>query len=249
MSESDTPWNPGSQDVYELVLARPVVTPAGEDPCLVHLWWRAPMQGDRLTQIYLDGCLIDVTLTPAQREIWIACDRSVPHRVDLLAVRADDPQQLFRDHASSLQKLANSTASAATLTIARDPNLPVDTTLHVTLDGQRVHTSPMWSSSDNRSGLGASLGIAELGLDLPTGPGLGSPVSELGLGPLGADGAPWRWKSDELSAGTHTLTLTAADSLDRPLAQPITRTVRSTRPPSPPRNLQINSDIVLSWTD
>jgi hypothetical protein len=249
MSQSSELFQIGSQEVYELVLARNVVTPAGEDPSLVHLWWRAPLQGDRLTQVYLDGRLIDVTLTTSQRELWIACDRSVPHRVDLLAVRADDPEQLWRDRSAALQSLHDAPASRATLAIARDPTLPVDTMLHITLDDHAMHSSPLWAEHDDRSGLGASLGIASLGTDLPTGHGLGSPVSELGFGPLGTDGVPWRWQSDELITGSHTLSLTATDRLDRPVAEPITRTILTHAPPSPPRNLQINSNFVLSWTD
>jgi hypothetical protein len=249
MSDTASIWNTGTTDVYQLVLARSVVTPAGEDPCLMHLWWSAPLQGDRLTQVYLDGRLIDVTLTPSQRETWIACDRSVPHRVDLLAVRSDDPEQLWRDHSAALQSLHDTPASRASLTIARDPSLPVDAMLRVSLDDQLVHTSPLWSEHDDRSGLGASLGIASLGSDLPTGPGLGSPVSELGLGPLGNDGQPWRWRSEELTTGSHTLTLTVTDLLQRNLAEPIARNVHTHAPPSPPRNLQIDGDFVLSWTD
>ena len=58
----------------------------------------------------------------------------------------------------------------------------------------------MWPATETR---------ALPGDDMTTGLGLG--VGELGAGPLGYDGAAWRWKRNDLASGPHTVRIDALD--------------------------------------
>ncbi len=235
--ESDS----ATQDVFELVLARPVITEAGEHPRLVHLWWRAPQQGDRVVWVFVDGELADVVWDSEQRELWLSIDRSLPRRIELVAADADDPPR--RLVSSCWQP---SVQSAALVSLVRDETLPVDTRVAV-LDGEQVlDDEPMWADGEHRSGFGALFGQGAFGFDAATGPGLG--LGELGVGPLGADNFAWRWRRDDLEDGEHALSLQAlsrdGETLDAPLElEPAT----VERLPQPPANLHMQSNFTLTW--
>src|SRR5689334_10227883 len=92
---------PASQSNFTLTLARPVTTPSGDHAHLVHLAWRtATPETMRLVQVYIDGSLAAVTREPSHRELWLVCDRSRAHRIELLAV---DPADAWTPQPHALQ--------------------------------------------------------------------------------------------------------------------------------------------------
>ncbi len=236
-----------TQDIFKVVLARPVTTEAGEHPALVHLWWSAPQQGDRLVQVYLDGELIDVTTDPTQREMWLMIDRGRPHRIELLAVPADEPDQLWCRRPDRLASWNPGVQSAATVALVRDEQLPVDTQVTVSVDGEALDRGPMWPADETRSGFGALFGLNGFGHDAITGPGLGR--GELGMGPLGTDGTAWRWQRGDLQTGSHDLLVTGTDAGGQTIADPVSiEGVLIDQLPPPPDTFTINSDFTLAWT-
>lgn len=229
-----------TQSVFELVLARPVVTETGEHAHLVHLWWRAPQQGERVVQVYVDGELIDVSLDPGQREVWLSLDRSIPRRIELVALvpAVDDVWTPVPS--------APLSSSVAVVTLLRDESLPVDAHVAMHEGATQLDEGPMWPGEEHRSGFGALFGEGAFGFDAATGPGLG--LGELGFGPLGADGGAWRWRRDDLAVGEHALELRATsregESLSEPMSLP---PVAITRLPAPPANVRLLSDFTLTW--
>lgn len=238
-----------TQDVFELVLARSVMHSAGVDPWLIHIWWRAPQQGSRLVQIYLDGVLTDVTIDPQQREAWIFADRSRPHRVELLAISADDVESIWQARRDLLQTWTPAVRSSATVRTLRDSAWPVDGSMRVAIDGEQIDAVPLWPGTQSRIGFGSLFGLGEFGLDNATAPGLGARDAQLGWGPLGSDATAWPWSADELAPGSHTLSLQPVRADGQPFALSQTLSVQiSTLPPAPSQQ-SINGGFVLSWTD
>ncbi len=239
--------SPATQDVFENVIARPVATRHGHHPCLVHLWWSAPDQGPRLVQVYVNDQLTDVTTDPTQRQLWLMIDRTRPQRIELLAVPALDPDAAWRPQPESLTHWDPPVTDHATLTVIRDERLPVDTRLQVHVDGQPTDRGPMWPASQHRGGFGALLGLGEFGRDAVTGPGLG--LGQLGMGPLGSEGTAWRWRRDDLTPGSHDLTVTATDHRGRTVAQPLTAadTGIDALPPAA-ETFTIDTAFTLAWT-
>jgi hypothetical protein len=247
-----------TQDIFDLTLARPAAESDARRGSvqglpglggLIHLWWLAPEQGDRLAQVYVDGELNTVTCDPAQRELWLVCDPSQPHQIELLAVPADDAENIWRSRPELLQGCQSPLRRHASLTLLRDERLPVDTMVAVRVDGDEVARTALWPASEHRGGFGALFGLGEFGRDALTGPGLGSPDSQLGMGPLGADGTAWRWTSDVLSAGTHTITAQALDpggQVVAELTEPINLTIDAV--PVEARKMTVSPDFRLSWS-
>lgn len=227
-----------TQDVFELVLARPVWTEAGEHPHLVHVWWRAPQQGDRVVQLYVDGELVDVALDPSQREAWLSLDRSVGRWIALVAAAPED--------AWKPAPLDQAAITLALVALVRDETLAVDTRVDVREGQQVLDAGPMWSGDDHRSGFGALFGVGGFGFDAATGPGLG--LGELGAGPLGSDGGAWRWRRNDLADGEHQLELHAVSSDGQALGPPtLLAPATIDRPPQPPANVRMQSDFTLTW--
>lgn len=175
-----------TQDVFELTLARPAELATGEAPWLVHLWWRAPAQGQRLVQVYVDGQWAAMTDSPNERELWLLMDRSVPHRLELLAVDAMDPEVWSRSWPGSLRGWSGVRDSAHWVWL-RDEALPADTKLELLAPEGALASGPLWSAQAHRGGFGAVFGEGGFGYDAATGPGLG--LGSLGDGPLGTDGS------------------------------------------------------------
>lgn len=231
-----------TQDVFELVLARSVHGSAGEHPRLVHLWWRAPDQGQRLVQVYVNDVLYDVTLDPTASEMFLVLDRSRALRIELLAVPAGDPEAIWRPQPALLKSWTPRVQSTANVCVERDEDLPVDTQIGLTIDGLAVEVGPMWSVADARCGA----------YD-PSGPvytdafGLGFGVGALGVGPLGFDSTAWCWLSDELPTGTHTIQLHATDPSGAPtaLSAQIMKTVDHL--PAPVNDLHLSGTNTLAW--
>ncbi len=230
-----------TQDVFGLVLARPVVTAAGEHPWLIHLWWLAPFQDDRLVQIYVQGELYDVTLDPAVREICLVLDRTRQNRIELLAVPADDPQAVWRPQPDLLGSWGPAISSVAEVVLVRDEMLPSDTQLVVEVDGKGVDRGAMWPQDQNRSGFGNPLGQDDEA-------GLGVGVGGLGVGPLGGDGTVWRWRRDGLGLGSHEIKVKAVDRTGAPVANPVLiEGVQVESLPDPVSGLTIDPSFHLSW--
>lgn len=236
-----------TQHVFTLVLARPVITAAGEHPSLVHLWWHAPDQGDRLVQVYVDGLLVFTTADPAQREMWLTCDRSVAHRIELLAVSIHDTDAIHQSHPHLLMSWSPRPSTEIDVRLLRDESLAVDTRVTVRLNDLPVAESLMWGPHDHRAGFGSLFGEGSFGHDDATGPGLGA--GGLGQGALGSDGGALGWRIENLPAGENTIHLAATNAAGFAVALPVSRTVVSQPLPLPPSSIALDSNFVLSWTE
>jgi len=235
-----------TQDVFEAVLIRPVITVSGEHPGLVHLWWSAPEQGDRFVQVYVDGLLTDVTIDPLQREMWLICDRSRSYRVDLLAINMSRPDLLWQSHFHIISCGEPPTADIVEVAILRSESLPVDTVFTILVDDESIDKGAVWPATEHRGGFGALFGEGEFGHDASTGMGLG--VGELGMGPLGTDGTAWRWRKSGLSPGSHLVDVTATDRTGQAVAEEVSiGSVEINALPKPASSLFIDPDFTLHW--
>lgn len=235
-----------TQEVFELVLARPTATEGGEDAGAVHVWWSAPEQGERVVQVYLDGRLVEVSQDPSVRELWLICDRRRAHRVELVAVDVNDPDGVWKEHPEALRSWEPAVRGEASLAVMRDEGLPVDTHLKVLVDGEVVDRGAMWPASEHRGGFGGIFGVGEFGYDAATGLGLG--FGELGIGPLGSDGTAWRWRRGGLPGGAHEVELGAEDTAGRVVAIGATLSgVQTESLPVAAKVLTVAPDFTLSW--
>lgn len=235
-----------TQDVFELVLARPVIARSGEHLALVHLWWSAPEQGDRLVQVYVDGELVEMSQDPLQRDLWLMCDRGRDHRIELLAVPLSGVDGIWHDRSDLLQGWDPAVKSGLSLAVLRDELLPVDTCVSVEVDGQIIDRGPMWPAWESRGGMGALFGLGAFGFDVVTGPGLG--VGELGMGPLGTDGTAWRWDRGDLDLGEHVVGVSVRDGMGRQLMDPVLiEGVVVESLPAAASSLSIDPDFTLRW--
>lgn len=223
---------PPTTDVFELVTARA----AHGRPWEVLVAWRAPTQGDRLVQLYVDQRLAAVTTHPDDREATLLIDPSHRRTIEPLAVDADSAG-LEMPHA--LASWHRGERHAMTAEVMRDERFAPDAALRRSVDGEEPQTAPLWDHGVARSGFGGLFGLGGFGFDDAAGPGLGR--GELGRGPLGSDGDALRIRHDALAAGEHTLTLEGIDAAGRPLAPPLTQTHTVTRPPAPPAALRVEN--------
>jgi len=237
--------NEPTQSVFEVVLARPVDRSEGTDAQLVELSWRAPVQGARVVQAYVDGQLHDVTPWSDSRSMWLLLDRRHCHRIELLAVPATEATDVWMPRPDYLSGWSRSVQDTAALTLVRDQTLPVDTQIEVAVDDNRSDVGALWPRDTARSGFGAVFGEGGFGVDAATGPGLGR--GELGVGPLGSDGSRWRWRHTRLSEGEHIVTLTARNHHGEPVANALSRSVTIARLPRPPASVSTDEAFTLHW--
>ena len=236
-----------TQEIFEMTIARPVVWASGEDDSLVHLWWSAPDQGDRLVQVYVDGRLTDVSSSSNQREMWLMLDRSRPRRIELLAIDEADDDGAWREYSHLLNQWQPEICGEATVSLVRDERLPVDSHMLVQVDGNTVDQGMLWPADESRSGFGGIFGVGDFGYDSATGPGLG--VGELGMGLLGLDGTAWRWRRDDLAAGEHEITIMTEDASGQTAASPLVmEDVAIERLPQAASDLQVSEDFTLTWS-
>lgn len=238
--------NAYTQDIFELVLARPLVHADGDDAMQVHLWWRAPQQGSRLVQVYVNDALHDVTAWPAHREMWLLLDRTQAQRIELLAVDPALVNDVWRPQPALLKQWSPGIADVAALSLVRDEALPVGTQVTVSIDGSEVDRGPLWSSETTRSGFGALFGEGGFGTDAATGPGLGE--GELGFGPLGSGGTAWRWRRDDLPAGAQAIELAVHELDGQSVLAPMTLPPHTLeRLPAPAQGVRAEPGPVLRW--
>lgn len=232
-----------TQQVFERVLARPVAAPDTQQGQLVHLFWQAPEQGERLVQFYLNGHLAGSSLSITQRDAWLVIDHAQHIEVELLAV---DPASVTVDLASKLAGLTPTTQPTAAISVLRDLSLPVDTTLTVSVDAGPADRLALFSPGDARGGFGAVFGEGGFGYDTSTGPGLG--LGELGYGPLGSGGDALRWRDETLPIGPHTIDLSLEDQAGRAVAQRMSQPITIDRLPDAPMAVELTSALYLTWT-
>lgn len=217
-----------TQDIFELVLARPVVTYGGEHSRLVHLWWRAPGQGDRVVQVYVQDQLYDVTSDTTVREMVLLLDRARPQRIELLAVPADDPGAIWRPQPGLLGSWQPAVSDRAEVAILRDADPKSETQILVTINGADDAHGPLWPTTESTTGPGVGLG-------------------ELGLGPLGDDGDAWRWRRNNLTPGVHNLRFDAVDPTGQSVANPLVESVSIEYLSEPVTGLSVSEDFQLNW--
>ncbi|MBI1373910.1 MAG: hypothetical protein GC159_14400 [Phycisphaera sp.] len=231
-----------TQDIFTRVLLRPTV-PDGAGLC--HLAWAATAKSlaGRVVQIYVDGHLYDAVTDATQRETWLHLDRERDTRVELLAV---DASEAWRDRAADLATWSPAFVTEATLRIARDETLPIDTRVIVSVDGEDDARHPLWGAGDARVGFGGLFGDGGFGWDMAT--GLGHGVGAFGHGLFGADGEPWVWTRDDLPSGEHTIDLRLEDDTGRVIgALDAAQTITIDALPAPPTDLTLDEDYTLSW--
>lgn len=238
-----------TQAVFEWVLARHVQMPTGSEaamhPMVAHIWWRAPGQGNRVVQVYVDGELYDVTISPTQRECWIVTDLTHARRIELLAVAVDDPSGVRKPRPDLLTTWPVSVTSSLSAAVLRHQSLPVDTWLTTSLDEETGEQVALWPAEEHRGGFGVLFGEGAFGHDDATGLGLGE--GGLGDGPLGSDGTAWRWTVRELAAGEHALAITPTDAVGRPMGPGQSISVMAKLPPAPARSLDWTGT-ELTWS-
>ncbi len=229
-----------SKAVIEEVLLRQVEGMAG----VVHVFWRAMTQGERVVQAYVDGRLAAVSAEAAERELWLMVDASKGHRVDLLAVPRDEA---WRDFGSELEALGD-TKLGWRLGVVRDLRLPMETVMQVKAGERVVHESMLFAGDQTRSGFGGLMGLGTFGFDDATAPGLGEVNSELGNGPLGFDGGVWHFVGVGEVANQGTVTLLALDATGAKVAQSwvMEDVVRRTAPRSA-EDVRVETGTMLVW--
>lgn len=235
-----------TQDVFELVLVRPVRVAGGDHPTLVELSWRAPQQGERLVQVYVDERLVAVTGDAQARRLWLHIDRGQPggRRIELLAVTPGSaPVCRSRSMAAPLGGWPTPTRQGVDFAVTRAESLPLASRVSVLVDGATRACASLWPATAHRGGFGAVFGEGGFGMDAATGPGLGA--GELGMGPLGSGGAAHRTRL-RLSPGEHVLTgLLTHDELATELTE---QAVTVAPIPRPAHALEIDPDFTLRWS-
>lgn len=232
-----------TQQIFELALARMVATPDLQHGRLVHLSWRAPEQGGRLVQFYLNGELSGSCLSAGQREAWMVIDPDRHVEIELLAV---DPSVVGVDFAGELAGAGVGTQPTASIAVLRDLSLPAETSLSVVVDGREPERIGLFLPSDIRGGFGAVFGEGGFGYDASLGLGLGQ--GELGYGGLGSGGVALRWRDDTLSPGAHTVALSLEDDAGRVSGQSTSVQVTVDRLPSAPLHVELDDDFHLTWS-
>ncbi|MEM1210660.1 MAG: hypothetical protein AAGI68_00020 [Planctomycetota bacterium] len=191
-----------SQTPFRLVLARPVLTPAGDHTTLVHLSWffadDTPSPG--LIQVYLDYKRY-ATLPPQPNHTWLSLDRSQPHTIELLAVSRDQADQ---DLQSQLKTWSPPYTLQPRLDLERDLDAPISATVSVSKDqGQTLAASLVWPNHTPRGGFGSLFGVSAFGIDNAASPGLG--LAPLAQGPLDLDNTSLNPELTTLQAGSHAV--------------------------------------------
>ena len=236
--------NNPTQQVFELVLARPVDAPDLQHARLIHLMWRAPEQGERLVQVYLNGQLSITSRSITQRDAWLMLDHDKHTQIELLAVC---PSNATDDQSEYLAGTNPSTQPFAAVRIMRDTAMPIDSCLSIEVEGASVSDqTKLFSPGDPRGGFGAVFGEGGFGYDNATGPGLGA--GELGFGPLGSDGSALRWRSDALTQGPHRIDLSLQAAAGLPVAQTTSIDLMIDRLPDPPSGVVLTDELTLTWT-
>jgi len=234
-----------TQDVFELVVARAVLAAGAEHSWLVHLWWRAPEQGERVVQVYVDGELVDVVGWLEERETWLVLDRARKHRIELLAVATENGTEVWKAYPRALGSWQPAVAGEVEITLLRDERLAADTTVSVGVDGAELDEGLMWSAVDHRGGFGALFGVGSFGQDDATGVGLGA--GELGMGLLGADGTAWRWRRRDVGEGGHAMTVEARADSGVMVADTLSLTQEVQALPGEAVGFGIDSGYIASW--
>ncbi len=228
-----------TQDIFTHVLLRAAIDHSNH----ALLSWRSHGQGNRLVQVYVDGQRYDVTTRASQQHMWLHVDRTRSVRVELLAV---DRQEAWRDHRMLLKGWSPAICSHASLAMARDERLPIDSRVIVKVDDQDEPAMALWTDADARAGFGGLHGLGEFGRDHATAPGLG--IGEFGFGPIGYGGSAWQWERDDLAAGEHELSVRVFDAVDIVAAElEQTRQVTITSLPDPAHSARSDSNFELTW--
>ena len=233
-----------TQDVFELVLARPVAWPDLQHARLVHVQWWAPDQGERLVQLYANGELTASSSSPTQREAWLLTETNGHVQIELLAVRPEDVRTPWPEALAGVEPVVHVDAS---LTLLRDVALPPDAAVSIRVDEQiDIDTIALFDAHTPRAGYGSVFGTGGFGYDAATGLGLG--LGELGYGPLGIDGDALRWRDNSLARGDHTVYVSLLDREGNPAASELERAVSIARLPEPAGDVVLSPDLQLTWT-
>jgi hypothetical protein len=224
---------PAAQDIFDRVLLRPL-EPDAPGPAL--LSWQAASLGDRVVQVYVNGELYDVVDDSGETEWWLHLDRASDARIELWAV---DPAEAWIARPVE-------TFDVAAAAIRRNPALPIDARIVARVDGRADGGRALWGPRDDRDGFGGHFGEGDFGHDSAALSGFG--VGDWGIGSLGLDQPAWRWRRDDLPAGSHVLEFEAIDSSGRfvaGLAEPVPIVIR--RLPRPADDPRVDADLTLHW--
>lgn len=224
-------------DIFEAIVARQSL----DDPWDVRVSWRAPEQGDRLVQAYVDQRFAAVTTRSEDRELELILDPSRRRTIELLAVPVP---QAGVEMPNLLSSRRRGERHAVTARVMRDEALPAASILAWRIDDQPESSKPVWPRDTHRGGFGGLFGLGAFGFDHATGPGLGR--GQLGWGPLDADAEALTLCDESQPAGEHTVSIRLTDDAGREIASPLVQTQRVTRNPEPGSNLRIEAGL-LTW--
>lgn len=204
---------------FERILVRQVTATDPMHRALFHLGWSAPTQGERVVQVYANGQLDAVTFHSAQREVWLLYPRGRARSLELIAVApADAMVSRCVDDA-----VAPGAYGCASIALGYDPAQTRGTMACVTVDSSEPMCAPLRPTRRINSG-------------------------EHRPGASGPEGYVWRWRSEPLPAGDHTLAVTQRDAIGRTHSPPINERVFVDRLPAAPCRLAISNGHTLSWS-
>lgn len=204
---------------FERILVRQVAATDPMHRALFHLWWSAPTQGERVVQVYANGQLDAVTFHPAQREVWLLYPPGRARALELIAVA---PADAFVSRGVD-DAVAPGAYGCASIALGYDPAQTRGTMACVTVDSSEPMCAPLRPTRSINSG-------------------------EHRPGASGPEGHVWRWRSEPLPAGDHTLAVTQRDAIGRTHSPPITERVFVDRLPAAPCRLAISNGHTLSWS-
>lgn len=230
------------ETILELTLARQADTAQGPHPHLVHLWWRAARQREKLVRVFVDGELFATTLDPSQRELWLTLDRGAWHFIQLVVIEAasvNDPG------ITPPQPWNPPLRSHVSVALPRDERLDAEVWIEASINGVVTDRAPLWPADEPRGGFGGTFGYGALGAASATAPGLGR--GTLGRGRLGSDASTLAWRR-RLPEGGATIRFEARGGDGRLAAEPAEFTANSVTPPPAASQLRIDPDFTLRWT-
>lgn len=231
-----------SQDVFELVLARPTADRGVMGGGLVHLWWKAPREGERLVQVYVNGELAEVSVEPGQCQMWLIVEPGRSHRIELVAVEGE---LVWQEWGEALKGWEPAVKDVVELRLVRAKTLLPRAEVRVLVDGQEAERGKLFSEGEGRGGFGALFGLGGFGFDALTAAGLGE--GELGVGPLGEDGRWWRGRIEGLEDGEHSIEVEVVDEKGRVQGRQIMEGVEVEHLAGGAKRVRMKEDWTLEW--
>lgn len=174
--------------------------------------------GDRFYQVYINGRYAGSTLDTQQRQIVVQVPTSLEAavRIEVFAVEAEEADI---DFSSDLDSSAGQSGKVR-ITLLRDQNLPIGSTLQIYSDngtGEIDYDTalnnlpiPVWPAWQDKAGFGMSrFGFSDFGFDSSAAVGFGK--GSFGNGQFGLDADSLEWVSPQMQAGVYKFAVKVTD--------------------------------------